>query len=417
MRCSLYFAAALTCAVLASMLAAAPARGEHQDGLELVIGTPRSLVLLGEPLAVSALVANKGEDTAAVVPDLTLDARFLTYWVQDHSGAIQQYLPRGVACTEGVPVALYPGEHIADTDVMLWDSVGGHIFPVPGEYRVVATFTDPVSSLRSNVLVINVVQPEGADAQALPFIFDKDAAEFLMLPSYQFQRGIALLQELLTGFPDSAYAPYAAYVLAWRASTPGWFSPRPGSGMERIPADYEQAVAGFERVVREWPDSVVADDAQYELARTYLDMGGLGVAGEALAAFFEKFAAASDRLEDAVRLAEELGWETARSGDTSTPSTQWTALRKADGSNGFTVTWLPDSATARVVRGKISLEVQVGRRVAVLGERRIPLTAPARLEHGRMLVPRSFAQLLPRLLAQGRQLDPIPLEPLATVGG
>lgn len=81
------------------------------------------------------------------------------------------------------------------------------------------------------------------------------------------------------------------------------------------------------------------------------------------------------------------------------------------------ITWLPDSATARVIRGKISLDVQAGRRVAVLGDRRIPLTAPARLEHGRMLVPRSFAQLLPRLLAQGRQLDPIPLEHLATVVG
>jgi hypothetical protein len=142
-------------------------------------------------------------------------------------------------------------------------------------------------------------------------------------------------------------------------------------------------------------------------------MGNQVVASDALRVFFEKFAVTSDRCLDAISLSEELGWETAYSPD-SADATRWTALREAPGSDLFGLTWLPETRTARVTQGRISVEVRPGHATAILGKRHIPLTAAPLIEDGRLLVPTAFAQLLPRLLTRGRQLEPIPLPHLPT---
>ncbi|MFB3880255.1 MAG: tetratricopeptide repeat protein [Armatimonadota bacterium] len=347
---------------------------------------------------------------------MMLGAGTLRYWVHSPGGAVHEVQPYAVSAMLVSPTILHPGEVIAGGHRLLWEWTG-YTFPEVGQYRLVATFTSGLAELSSNVLAIDVEEPSGPDVDAFPLVFRQDVGHFLTAESYQLQEAIGSLTRLLEVYPRSSYAPYAAYALALRASKPGWFCPEPGSGiLNRIPADYGKAVSGFERVLRDWPQSVAADDAQYELARTYRDMGDTAAASEALTEFLERFAPTSDRLADAVKLADELGWETA-SARSGSRQVDWTGLREVADNDRANVTWLPESGVARVTRGRLSVEVREGRRVAALGNGQIPLTVSPQTKDGRLLVPASFAKLLPRLLREGRAFDPIPVGEPAVISG
>lgn len=384
-----------------------------RTGLELAVTVESNSVLPGEPVGAVIILRNSGTEAVPAMSCLDPIAGTVRLWIEDPSGLVHQLDPILHATVGVVPTLLYPGEELTSSYTLVWDS---HEFPFSevGRNRLVATYADGTDTLVSAPVEVAVLAPVGREAEASRLILNDPVGEFLRLGGYDLV-AMADLNELLDRYLDSRYAPYAAYALALRFSRPGLYCAEPGSGeLERIPPDYTLATEGFQDTIAIWPGSAVADDAQLELARTYSEMGDMEAAGAALADFFEQYGGVSDRLGDAVKLGEKWGWEGVLTDDVSA---EYVALRELAGESQSQITWLPDSATARVIRGKISLDVQVGRRVAVLGDRRIPLTAPARLEQGRMLVPRSFAQLLPRLLAQGRQLAPIPLEHLATVVG
>ena len=247
--------------------------------LSLSIDARRTRLLLGEPMYLNAVIANHGTTMARVVPLLSPESGRLTYWIRSPSGAVRDYEPLCQSLEWAHAIALYPGEEIGGTYMVLW-GMGGYTFPTPGEYAITATFLDGLNSLCSEALRVEVLDPSGEDADALPFIFDDEVAEFLGVPDYQHQRAASLVQELLNRYPGSSYAPYAAYVLALRASKDGAFYPGGDQTTIRVPPDYGAAIAGFQRLVREWPDSVLSDDAQFELARTYRDMGDMPAAGE-----------------------------------------------------------------------------------------------------------------------------------------
>lgn len=392
--------------LLISAFAAGPVCADGP--LRLTVSAQKAFVALGEPVTIVATVTNVGADMEPLVQDLSLEAGIIQYRIRDSGGEVRRYEPLITATIGATPTALYPSEQICATHLLVWGAHGRRPFPTPGEYAVIATYADPTHLLYSAPLTVVVSEPQGEDAQALPAVFDDESSEFLAVQSYQLRRGISLLTDLLRDFPRTSYAPYAAYALAWRASKPGYFCAEPGSGkLERVPARYGDAVAAFQRVVRDWPDSVVADDAQYELARTYHDAGNVPAASNALVEFMGRFGATSDRLADAVKLSEQLGWESASAPRKAAPE-QWASLREAADASAARATWMAGSGAARVTRGRLSVEIRPGRPTAVVGKRRIPLTAPPRLEGERLMVPASFAALLPRLLREGRTFDPVP---------
>lgn len=400
---------ALTIAILfplSAPLALAPAaRGSEQAGIVVRIEAPQPRVLLGEPVTIVASLANEGDQPIVISPVMGLEASFLKLWVRDPRGYLRQYQPFGHADVEYTRVLLYPGQSVAQTCALLWSWDGRHAFPTAGRYEVSATFDHDDRSLRSNTLIIEVLEPQGIDAEAFPLVFADDSARFLALQSYQHQEGIANLRKLLFDYPNCTYAPYAAYALAHRASREGLFSEGPGT-IERIPPNQDEAIAAFERIVREWPDSAVADDAQFDLPRTYFDMEERDRARQALVLFFDHFAPTSQHLAQAVYLSEELEWEEKYTGPGSLP-TEWVPVDDIGLPLRATMIPLAGPATVLFTYGETIVEVQAGRDTANLGAHRVPFTHRPKLDGGRVFVPASFARLLPRLLERGSEVYPV----------
>lgn len=391
---------------LALLLSGASVPGEASDapraGLELLLTVENDTILPGEPVGAMVSLRNSGTEAVAVIPYLRPEAGTLIFWIEDPSGEAHRLEPFILETVIVAPTLLYPGEQLTSSYPIVWDS---HVFPFSevGRNRLVATYVDGIDTLVSEAVEINVLQPTGSEVEATQLMLNHPIGEFLRLGGYD-PAAMADLNDLLDRYPDSRYAPYAAYALAKRFAKPALYCAEPGSGkLERIPPDYPRAQEGFQEVIVNWSNSTVADDAQLELARIYADMGNMTAVTAALAQFFEYYGTTSDRLGDAIKLAEEWGWEGALKDDAAT---QFAALRDIPGD--ATVTWLAGIGAARVTQGHLTIEISKGRRVTVLGDRRIPLAAAPRLEGGRLLVPASFAKLLPRLLREGRVLQPIP---------
>ncbi len=382
---------ALTIAILfplSAPLALAPAaRGSEQAGIVVRVEAPQPRVLLGEPVTIIASLANEADQPIVISPVMGLEGSFLKLWVGDPSGCVRRYQPYVLATVEHVPVLFYPGQSVAETYTLLSNWEGRHAFPSAGRYEVSATFDRDNRSLRSNTLTIEVLEPQGIDAEAFPLVFADDSAQFLGVQSYHYQEGIADLRNLLSDYPNCTYAPYAAYALAHRASRESLFSEGPGM-IERIPPNYDEAIAGFERIVREWPDSAVADDAQFDLARTYFDMGERDRARQALTLFFDRFAPTSQHLAQAVYLSERLEWEEEYRGPASRQS-EWVPVDDIGLPLRARMIPLAGPGTVLFTYGETIVEVQAGRDTANLGPHRVPLTHRAELDGGRLLVPAS----------------------------
>jgi hypothetical protein len=170
--------------------------------------------------------------------------------------------------------------------------------------------------------------------------------------------------------------------------------------MERIPPNYDEAIAGFERIVREWPDSAVADDAQFHLARTYSRMEERDRARQALAVFFDRFAPTSQHLDQAIYLSEDLDWGEEYTGPGSLTA-DWVAVDDTALPPRARMIPLAGPRTVLFACGETVVEVQAARRTANLGAHRVPCTHRPKLDGGRLFVPASFARLLPRLLERG----------------
>ena len=391
---------------LSALLALTPAvYGSEQAGIVLRIQTPNPRVLLGEPVTIIASLANEGDEPIVVSPIMVLEASFVKLWVRDPGGDLRQYEPCAHATVVCMPVLLYPGQSVAETYALLWNWDGRHAFPTAGRYELSATFDHDTRTLRSGGITIEVLEPQGLDAEAFPLVFADDSAQFLQLQSYHYQEGIANLRKLLSDYPNCTYAPYVTYALAHRASREGLFSEGPGM-IERIPPTYDEAIAGFERIVRERPDSAVADDAQFDLARTYFDMEQRDRARQALVLFFDHFAPTSQHLAQAVYLSEELEWEEEYTGPGSF-DTEWVAVDDIALPPRARMIPLAGPGTVLFTYGETVVEVRAGRNTANLGAHRVPLTHRPRLDGGRLLVPASFARLLPRLLERGNEVYPI----------
>jgi tetratricopeptide (TPR) repeat protein len=377
----------------------------------LRIQSPKHRVLLGEPVTITVSLANEGDEPIVVSPIMVLEASFLKLWVRDPGGSLRRCEPFALATVVCIPALLYPSQSVGETYALLWNWDGRHAFPTAGRYEVSATFEHDGRSLRSNTVIIEVLEPQGADAEAFPLVFADDSARFLQLQSYHYQEGIANLRKLLSDYPDCTYAPYATYALAHRASREGLFSEGPGM-VERIPPTYDEAIAGFERIVREWPNSAVADDAQFDLARTYFDMEERNRARQALVLFFDHFAPTSQHLAQAVYLSERLEWEEEYTGP-GRFDVEWVAVDDIALPPRARMIPLAGPGTVLFTYGETVVEVQAGRDTANLGPHRVPLTHRIKLDGGRLLVPASFARLLPRLLVRGSEVYSIRADQLS----
>lgn len=216
------------------LLALVPLRGPvHPPApqLSFTIKAEKTKLLVGEPLKIQMRIRNETGNDLELQTRLSFGC-FNTLSVtisRDGGKTFQPYTSRATLWLVGqtcwlnlIPLTLKAGEewkgeefisfHVASFDSMS-NVEGDFAFPKAGKYQIKMTLVPRplLVVLESNVIEIEVVEPEGKDKEALQFIVDNQLKPFLT-PEARFfpvtDEVVQKLQEFLEKFPDSPYAPY-----------------------------------------------------------------------------------------------------------------------------------------------------------------------------------------------------------------
>lgn len=172
---------------------------------------------------------------------------------------------------------LEPGRGLKDRAPISHDFRVCH-FPVAGTYRVWGEYTEARIRAVSQPVEVVVTEPTGVDAQVKDLFFSEQARCFISHGSYGPADGhgvtpaIADFERIVSEFPTSTYAPYAAYYLARRKSKPGRYSLGPEQPSDPIPPDYLRAIelARFAEARAEFP---LKGEARLLQAECYFALG------------------------------------------------------------------------------------------------------------------------------------------------
>jgi hypothetical protein len=224
-------------AILLALVAAAALRwgvsrwqSQPTAPLELSLSVSKKSFLIGEPVKIQMQVRNETKD------ELKLQFRLGFGCANDLIAAIssdggktfQPYTSMATLIGQREfclvpPFTLKSGEerkgeefigfHVVSVDFMTNKVEGDFAFPKAGKYQVKMTLTPrPLTGiLESNVVEVEVVEPEGKDKEALQFIVDNQLKPFLTPEAVLFpveNETIQKLQQFLEKFTDGAYAPY-----------------------------------------------------------------------------------------------------------------------------------------------------------------------------------------------------------------
>jgi len=123
------------------------------------------------------------------------------------------------------------------------------VFPQPGSYRihVVLHGVDWKEQVKSNLLTVNIKEPEGANRLALEYLEQRVNMKYFFsgLELSGKQTDQAALEEFVATFGGSAYGDYASFLLAQYYFSKG---------------DYEKARMHFDRLAGK-SDFIFADKA------------------------------------------------------------------------------------------------------------------------------------------------------------
>lgn len=270
---------------IAALLFATPLLAEETQGrfeeLTLTISSSPTPTLPMQALPLTVTLSNK-KDYPVLGHDYLWGPALVLYVARDkeefrRTDAYDE--PDSLVVLQSAQI---PPGHSNSCRKVLWYQWGGEkekwriMFPAPGVYRVKATLSDAdfKGVISSNVLIVKVDTPAGADSAAWRFLRknleDNPGSLFWHVPGNPDKRaeGVAILEEFTHRFSDSSYAPYAWYAL--------------GAGSFAEPY-YDDAIRAFEQCIK-WKDFILRKEALRSLtsiclrhgdirkARHYLDM-------------------------------------------------------------------------------------------------------------------------------------------------
>jgi hypothetical protein len=235
--------------VTVGVAAAIPAHAQA-PGLQLTLQAERPVVELGEPVYVTARVANRGSAPIAVRPLLDPRDGQLSISVQDPAGEGVGYMPLAVRDNAVTATPLAPGAQVAKT-VPIFFGATGWVFKVAGKYTVRARFESHGTEGRRIELAAAPITIEVRDGPATVRDLmaggeaSLQAGRFLEWRSGdQLADGRALLERVTAEQPQSALASH--YRLAEARS---WARPFKDYRAGQVrPADPQRALAALERV-------------------------------------------------------------------------------------------------------------------------------------------------------------------------
>jgi hypothetical protein len=233
----------------------APQEGESP--LQLRISAPKTTIVQCEPVPVKFELKNVSNKT------LSVDVRLKPKWAQllveiTPPGAEPYKVTYASPITERVPRDIEPKHSVTHGRLLHHHPDPGFLFKRTGQYRVHATFQDrPLFSVRSNTLVLTIVEAEGVDAKALDEHWDGNPqGQFVMgaTSDYVIARE---MEAILTKYPSSIYAPWCDFALARarvnRASKDAATQMHHGA-KEISPILTRNAIREYERFLKKYPD-------------------------------------------------------------------------------------------------------------------------------------------------------------------
>jgi tetratricopeptide (TPR) repeat protein len=205
--------------------------GVRAAELALEIRSIKPSYLVAEPVHIDISVRNTGRQAVEVRPELAIEVQNVSLFIARGRGQFEQFRPGFHIEPSGMPQTLKPSEAVVHRQPVLYSSVKKELaFPAAGSYRLRATLHGfgVTPDLESNVIEISVVEPSGAEAEALRLFRTPEVAE-LVLGWNEASAAVSNLEVLMTRYGATTYGKYAQYYLA-RRQAQEFFGRKPNLG-------------------------------------------------------------------------------------------------------------------------------------------------------------------------------------------
>ena len=220
------------------------------EDFTLVLETPqtRYLELQTIPLVITLKNGTQTPLTGHTV--LEFGASFLHLYVDRPDGPQEIPVSMMILDVFADPHVFQPGEQIKRTTGLNYRL--NKVFPSPGTYRLYVRLRslDGKDNISSKPMEVEIVRPDGADAQALQFVRDhSDQAYFFTgMQAVKDAEQLKVLENFVAVYGDSSYGDDASFVLG---------------EVQFALRDYQKARATFERLSKKTKYAFAAEVADF----------------------------------------------------------------------------------------------------------------------------------------------------------
>lgn len=200
---------------------------QEQPKLELTITSSdlqgqKQRFLIGEPIQLRLTLRNLSKEPQTGTFNIKFGSATLHVFIAKKGDAFTLYMPQSLRIANRADIGhalitLQPGKKLEEIEFVSFDvNANDFAMPTVGHYQLKArhffAMPDLSKTVESNVIEVEVVEPQGKDKEALQFIVDNKFKPFLTPEAKSFHvenETVVQLQAFAEEkFPDSTYAPY-----------------------------------------------------------------------------------------------------------------------------------------------------------------------------------------------------------------
>ena len=241
--------AALFTLALHSSQTFAQVSGKFED-FTLTLTTPKTKYIQLQPIPIAITLKNETNGPLVGHNGLEFGTSFLHLYSTVYSGRFEIPVTLMKKYLVVSPREFRPGEQIEKTERLTYQL--NRAFPDPGIYRVHALFLshDGKESIVSKSVEVEIVPPEGLDAQALQFIRDhsEPAYFFTGVRAVKNPAQLQVLEKFVAVYGESSYGDEASFTLA---------------EVQFAMRDYEKSRKIFERLSKNSDRTLAAEAAHF----------------------------------------------------------------------------------------------------------------------------------------------------------
>lgn len=186
--------------------------------LELALATPKAETLLLEPIPLSLKLSNRTKYAITAHRDFGVTSNYVQVFVGTNVKTMKEITDKSLIQVSKFvqPFDLEAGQAFESEGFLMLKL--DEYFPQSGTYKLQVAFRD-IGGARifSNVVTLNVVEPQGIDRVAYDYIKQSGKADVFFSGIGIFRKdGTDVTQEFAAAFESSGYADHALAILAER---------------------------------------------------------------------------------------------------------------------------------------------------------------------------------------------------------